>query len=237
MTHNIEKRINKLKTSGNPKFKKLDSDIHYLLKRFEGEKNHKGFYPKFKQGEIVFVDFGINVNKEFSNSHFAIVMNKNDSNTEDIVNVIPLSSKENKKYLKMNFDLKWEYYLRLFLNLISAQNNSAILKEVFDKKYQKNNTEFITKDYFSEFISDSLETENKLNKIDRNINNIVSAIDKVKKLKGNSYACINSFQPISKFRIRKVLPPKIKNPVIDSSDIMLLINRINNNILQIPDIR
>ncbi|HDJ5871701.1 TPA: toxin MazF, partial [Staphylococcus aureus] len=55
MTHNIEKRINKLKTSGNPKFKKLDSDIHYLLKRFEGEKNHKGFYPKFKQGEIVFV--------------------------------------------------------------------------------------------------------------------------------------------------------------------------------------
>ncbi|TCI66527.1 toxin MazF, partial [Exiguobacterium sp. IPCI3] len=31
MTHNIEKRINKLKTSGNPKFKKLDSDIHYLL--------------------------------------------------------------------------------------------------------------------------------------------------------------------------------------------------------------
>lgn len=137
MTHNIEKRINKLKTSGNPKFKKLDSDIHYLLKRFEGEKNHKGFYPKFKQGEIVFVNFGINVNKEFSNSHFAIVMNKNDSNTEDIVNVIPLSSKENKKYLKMNFDLKWEYYLRLFLNLISAQNNSAILKEVFDKKYQK----------------------------------------------------------------------------------------------------
>ncbi|HFE5042155.1 TPA: toxin MazF, partial [Staphylococcus aureus] len=62
-------------------------------------------------------------------------------------------------------------------------------------------------------------------------------IDKVKKLKGNSYACINSFQPISKFRIRKVLPQKIKNPVIDSSDIMLLINRINNNILQIPDIR
>ena len=51
-------------------------------------KNHK-VYPKFKQG-IVFVDFGINVNKEFSNSHFAIVMNKNDSNTEDIVNVIPL---------------------------------------------------------------------------------------------------------------------------------------------------
>ncbi|REA79994.1 hypothetical protein DV961_13450, partial [Staphylococcus pseudintermedius] len=87
MSHDIERRINKLKHSGNPKFKSLDSDMHYLIKRFEGEKNHKGFYPKFKQGEIIFVDFGINVNKEFSNSHFAIVMNKNDSNTEDTLNV------------------------------------------------------------------------------------------------------------------------------------------------------
>ena len=26
---------------------------------------------------------------------------------------------------------------KIVLNLISAQNNSAILKEVFDKKYQK----------------------------------------------------------------------------------------------------
>ena len=67
---------------------------------------------------------------------------------------------------------------KIVLNLISAQNNSAILKEVFDKNTKKNNTEFIYKDYFSEFISDSLEIENKLNKIDRNINNIVSAIDK-----------------------------------------------------------
>ncbi|HCW3603693.1 TPA: type II toxin-antitoxin system PemK/MazF family toxin [Staphylococcus aureus] len=234
MTHNIEKRINKLKTSGYPKFKSLDSDMHYLLKRFEGEKNHKGFYPKFKQGEIVFVDFGINVNKEFSSSHFAIVMNKNDSNTEDIVNVIPLSSKENKKYVKMNFDLKWEYFFRLFLNLISAQNNTVKLKEDFNKKYPE---DIITKDFNNEFILDTLEVEDKLNEINRSVNNIVSAMDKVKKLKGSSYACVNSFQPISKFRIRKVLPHKIKNPVIDSSDIMILINQINNNILQIPDIR
>ena len=41
---------------------------------------------------------------------------------------------------------------KIVLNLISAQNNSAILKEVFDKN-TKNNTEFITKDYFSEFKS------------------------------------------------------------------------------------
>ncbi|EZY67725.1 type II toxin-antitoxin system PemK/MazF family toxin [Staphylococcus aureus] len=237
MTHNIEKRINKLKKSGNPKFKNLDSDTHYLLKRFEGEKNHKGFYPKFKQGEIIFVDFGINVNKEFSNSHFAIVMNKNDSNTEDILNVVPLSSKANKKYFKMNFDLKWEYLLRLFLNLISAQNNMTKLTEDFNKKYSKNNINFSSKSFISEFISDTLDVENKLKEIDRNVSTIISAMDKIKKLKGNSYACVNSFQPISKFRIRKILPLKIKNPVIDPLDTMILINRINNNILQIPDIR
>lgn len=234
MSHDIERRINKLKHSGNPKFKSLDSDMHYLIKRFEGEKNHKGFYPKFKQGEIIFVDFGINVNKEFSNSHFAIVMNKNDSNTEDTLNVVPLSSKENKKYLKMDFDLKWEYFLRLFLNLISSHNNMVKLKEDFDKKYSEDKFD---KEFIGEFISDTLNLENKLDEINRSVNNTASAMDKVKKLKGSSYACINSFQPISKFRIRKVLPQKIKNPVIDPSDIMILINRINNNILQIPDIR
>ncbi|MTV23774.1 type II toxin-antitoxin system PemK/MazF family toxin [Staphylococcus delphini] len=234
MSHNIERRINKLKHSGNPKFKSLDSDMHYLIKRFEGEKNHKGFYPKFKQGEIIFVDFGINVNKEFSNSHFAIVMNKNDSNTEDTLNVVPLSSKENKKYLKMNLDLKWEYFLRLFLNLISSHNNIAKLKEDFDKKYSKDK---LDKEFIGEFISDTLNLENKLDEINRSVNNTTSAMDKIKKLKGSSYACINSFQPISKFRVRKVLPQKIKNPVINPSDIMILINQINNNILQIPDIR
>ncbi|MDG4944729.1 toxin MazF [Staphylococcus agnetis] len=182
----------------------------------------------------MFVDFGINVNKEFSNSHFAIVMNKNDSNTEDTLNVVPLSSKENQKYLKMNFDLKWEYFLRLFLNLISSHNNIVKLKEDFDKKYPEDK---FNKDFISEFISDTLNLENKLNEIGRSVNDTASAMDKIKKLKGSSYACINSFQPISKFRIRKVLPQKIKNPVIDHSDIMILINQINNNILQIPDIR
>ena len=37
----------------------------------------------------------------------------------------------------MNFDLKWGVLFKIVLNLISAQNNSAILKEVFDKNTKK----------------------------------------------------------------------------------------------------
>ncbi|WP_256084466.1 MnhB domain-containing protein [Staphylococcus aureus] len=55
-------------------------------------------------------------------------------------------------------------------------------------------------------MSDSLEIENKLNKIDRNINNIVSAIDKVKKLKGNSYAFILMFLAFNVEEVLESLP-------------------------------
>lgn len=207
MSHKIEKRINKLKHSGNPKFKNLDSDIHYLIKRFEGEKNHKGYFPKFKQGEIVFVDFGINVNKEFSSSHFAIVMNKSDSHTEDILNVVPLSSKENKRYLKIDLDLKWEHIRESLLQLTKIENqlsNYSNTLEGFTSDFNEGNDTF---DSFIDKMRFLHEMEHYVNTVNVETNNIKSAIDKTQRLKENSYACINAFQPISKFRIRKLFLP------------------------------
>ncbi|MCG1981287.1 toxin MazF [Staphylococcus epidermidis] len=237
MSHKIEKRINNLKHSDNPKFKNLDSDIHYLIKRFEGEKNHKGYFPKFKQGEIIFVDFGINVNREFSSSHFAIVMNKSDSHTEDILNVIPLSSKENKRYLKIDLDLKWEYIRESLIQLTKIENqlsNYSNTLEDFTSNFNEDNDMF---DSFIDKLRFLHEMEHYVNTVNVETNNIKSAIDKTQRLKGNSYACINAFQPISKFRIRKLFPKNVKNPVVEIDIIISLINEINNNILQIRNIR
>ncbi|MDH9609446.1 toxin MazF [Staphylococcus epidermidis] len=237
MSHKIEKRINELKHSGNPKFKNLDSDMHYLIKRFEGERNHKGYFPKFKQGEIIFVDFGINVNKEFSSSHFAIVMNKLDSHTEDILNVIPLSSKENKKYLKIDIDLKWKYIVESLTRLTKIENqlsNHSNTLEGFMSDFNEDN------DMLGAFVEKMRvlhEMKHYVNTVNIEANNIKLAIDKTQRLKGNSYACINAFQPISKFRIRKLFPKNVKNPVVETDIVMSLINEINNNILQIPNIR
>ena len=53
--------------------------------------------PNFKRGEIIKVDFGINVGSELSNVHFAIVLNSDDNNSVDNITVLPLTSKRGYK--------------------------------------------------------------------------------------------------------------------------------------------
>ena len=51
-----------------------------------------GKYKKYSRGTILLVDFGENVGYEFNGKHFAIVLNKNDSEKSGKLMVIPLTS-------------------------------------------------------------------------------------------------------------------------------------------------
>lgn len=62
--------------------------------------------PNFKRGEIIKVDFGINVGSELSNTHFAIVLNNDDNNSVDNITVLPLTSKPGYKRLPLGNLLK-----------------------------------------------------------------------------------------------------------------------------------
>lgn len=242
---NFNHRIRKLKTSGNFKFKNIDYQLHYLLNKFESEKKHNGYYPKFQQGDIVFVDFGLNINHEFSNSHFAIVLNHNDSNKEDIINVVPLSSKYNPKYLKINIDMKLKYiinaldmlndrkqeYEKLTNELLNVLNVNTLNE--FDA-YKLSDEELHLK--FTKFIKWNNASEQKIGKIGKDVQKAQDAIEKLKKLKNTTYACINSFQPISKFRIKNIYPKDISNVSVDSLTILQIINRINLDLLYLSEI-
>lgn len=61
-----------------------------------------GKYKKYSRGTILLVDFGENVGFEFNGKHFAIVLNKNDSEKSGKLMVIPLTSKD-KKNRHINF--------------------------------------------------------------------------------------------------------------------------------------
>lgn len=56
----------------------------------------------FEQGSFIKVDFGINIGREFSGPHFAIVLDKHDNINKDTITVVPLSSQHNKKYITVN---------------------------------------------------------------------------------------------------------------------------------------
>lgn len=107
-----------------PKFKWLGNWLEKQSSIFRNEANKKkNNKPNFRRGEIIKVDFGINVGSELSNTHFAIVLNNDDNNSVDNITVLPLTSKNG--------------YKRLFLgDLLKTFKN--------DKKYDKNTYALIT---------------------------------------------------------------------------------------------
>ena len=107
-----------------PKFKWLGNWLEKQSSIFRNEANKKkNNKPNFRRGEIIKVDFGINVGSELSNTHFAIVLNNDDNNSVDNITVLPLTSKNG--------------YKRLFLgDLLKTFKN--------DKRYDKNTYALIT---------------------------------------------------------------------------------------------
>lgn len=86
--------INKFDKLGNW----LDKEANIYQKECVESKNS---YPKFKRGEIIKVDFGVNVGTEFSHTHYAIVLNSDDTKSNDNITVIPISSKSGYKRIKL----------------------------------------------------------------------------------------------------------------------------------------
>lgn len=100
-------RYKKVQTKGIPKFVKLDEWLDKESNIFENETlKRKVTYPKFKRGEIIKVDFGVNIGSELSHSHFAIVLNKDDTYNNDNITVIPITSKNGYKRIPLGKILK-----------------------------------------------------------------------------------------------------------------------------------
>lgn len=75
-------------------------------------KNESTFNPatlrKYRQGEIILVDFGFNVDGEFGGRHYAVVLEKNNNPKSSVVLVAPITSYDaakNEKVHPTNVDL------------------------------------------------------------------------------------------------------------------------------------
>lgn len=102
-------RYKKVQNKGIPKFIKLDEWLEKESNIFESEtlkRNPTYTYPKFKRGEIIKVDFGVNIGTELSHTHFAIVINSDDTFKNDNITVIPITSKNGYKRIPLGKILK-----------------------------------------------------------------------------------------------------------------------------------
>lgn len=97
----------------------------YLL---NDDKAYRGNKKVYRRGAFVNVDFGVNVGQELSGNHFAIILNKDDSPTNDKLTVVPLTSHDHPHTVELDHTLREsasnEFQQRIvdFMMLVSAVN-------------------------------------------------------------------------------------------------------------------
>lgn len=120
------KNFKKIKYLNIDKFKTLDEWLYNESKLFEREINcitKNITFKKFKRGQVIKVNFGINIGGELSHTHFAIVLNKFDNINSSTLTVVPITSKYciNRVYLgkilKDIFPNSEKYILNCYANI------------------------------------------------------------------------------------------------------------------------
>lgn len=128
----------------------------YISYKSNESKFSPTYLPKYEQGQIIFVDFGCGIRHEFSYPHYAIVLNTKDRKKNDLLTVVPLTSKKEKhntlkeweheisypiKNLLIDkvlsdFNLYGDKYVQLRDNVIAfAKNSSSLSKDEYAKRY------------------------------------------------------------------------------------------------------
>lgn len=154
---NACKKYKQVHKSNNIKFNKLDqwldkeSDI--FIKETNNTKN--ATYKKLKRGQLIKVDFGINIGSELCHTHFAIVINKIDSIYSDNITIVPITSKPGKSRINIGKVLHLIYPNSSKYNLDCYINVSQI-KTISKTRIFQNNKNYIC-------------DNNILNKIDNEI--------------------------------------------------------------------
>lgn len=153
------KKVHKSKVD---KFNKLDEWLEKGSNIFNHEtKIINNNYPNFKRGQIIKVDFGINIGAELSHTHFAIVLNDDDTNSNDNITVMPITSKNGYKRIcfgklllkAMPNTRKYNLNCYGFLTQITTISKKRIFVTNFNyvcsnnilNKIDKNIKEFLTK--------------------------------------------------------------------------------------------
>lgn len=146
-----------LASTNTKNFERFKSWMHtYIAYKSNESKFSPTYLPKYEQGQIIFVDFGCGIRHEFSYPHYAIVLNTKDRKKNDLLTVVPLTSKKEKhntlkkweheisypiKNLLIDkvlsdFNLYGDKYVQLRDKVIAfAKNSSSLSKDEYAKRY------------------------------------------------------------------------------------------------------
>ncbi len=132
----------------------------------------------FKRGNIIKANLGFNIGHELGGLHYCIVLDKYDNPKNGTLNIIPLTSKKNKKYPKSSIDLGSEIYDTL---------NTVYSEEINKLSNRYSDIWSLPSEQVKQFTAD-FEYVKKIK-------------DELSKMKVGSVALLNQITTISKQRI------------------------------------
>lgn len=214
-------------------FERFKSWMHtYIAYKSNESKFNPTYLPKYQQGQIIFVDFGCGIKHEFSYPHYAIVLNTHDRKKNDLLTVVPLTSKK-PKHNKLK---DWEHEITYPIQnlLVDKVTNNFNL---YNTKYTELRDKIITlakiapsmdSDEFALQYSKLIEVG--VNEIYSNNKDVMEFADKMSK---GSIVEINQIKTISKSRI--IFPTKKSHPLYDikihPSDLSIIHYKLLNHLV------
>lgn len=182
----------------------------------EQHTNKRQRYHKYKRGQFVIVRFGKRIGTEFSGTHPAIVISKEDNLFSGNITVIPLTSKYHSQYLGLGELLNKSVYRKL---------GKGVAKELFTIKEVRDILDT------SENLNEAVSRMSELNLpvIKDYIKYYQQLTDKYESMFKQSYAIVSQITTISKSKIVKPINKLdllneliISNSTLDKIDSELL---------------
>lgn len=179
-------------------------------------KTKKPKFHRFKRGQIVIVNFAKGIGYEMEGKHFAIVLSKNDSPSNGVVSVVPLTSKEKPYYVNLGKHIFNKAVLSL-LKTNSIIESEIKIAEKSCKDLREASSEEEQQKYFDKALAETKA-------IEKRVNDFTELVDIYVTKNKNTYAAINNITTISKFRIDKPLNSidPLKNMYLDDELLTIL---------------
>lgn len=205
--------------------------LSYIRLKTNERSFHSTYLPKYQEGQIIFADFGCCIGSEFSYPHYAVVLNVSDRKKNQLLTVVPLTSKKKPKHTVLK---PWEHELSMSIpKLLMVKVIQSF--DLYKPEYEELRSDIIrlslqqlSESEFNSRYSDLLNQG-----IDALIKNNKDIMELREKMKEGSIVETNQIKTISKSRI--ISPTKQVHPLynvkISSNDLHAIKYKIMKNII------
>lgn len=203
---NLSKTLHDLRNSTIAKDQEKAKKVAYWINDYSNHiRNEDRFssysLPVYKYRDILSVDFGFRLGSELGGRHYAVVLDKNNPKSSDVITVIPLVSlKENFKERPYNVKLDGGVYTAFEEKLNKyIDGANKLLKEANELSSKYETPELPPE----EKLSLQMEFKLKVEAAKRTLKQCDEILEQIKQLKKGTVANINQVVTISKRRIHR----------------------------------